>query len=59
MLPLPKSKMYISSPASTKIQASARPGDGRGDLEPQTTTFNVSLSSKNGSELFSIFFKPK
>ena len=50
--------MYISLPASTRIQASALPGDGRGDLEPQTTTFNVSSLSKKGFELDSIFFKP-
>ena len=50
--------MYISSPASTMTQDSARPGEGRGDLEPQITTFNESFLSKNGSELDYIFFNP-
>ena len=50
--------MYISSPASTRTQDSARPGEGRGDLEPQTTTFNVSSSSKKGFALDNIFSKP-
>ena len=50
------SKIYISSPASTRTHDSARPGDGRGDLEPQTTTFNESSLSKKGSELDNIFF---
>ena len=58
MLPLPRSKIYISSPASTRIHASALPGDGRGDLEPQTTTFKESSLSKKGSTPASIFFKP-
>ena len=48
----------MSSPASTITQDSARPGEGRGDLEPQITTFNVSSLSKKGSALDSIFFKP-
>ena len=50
--------MYISSPASTRIHASALPGDGRGDLDPQTITFNVSSLSKKGSALDNIFFIP-
>ena len=39
----------MSSPASTSTQDSARPGEGRGDLEPQITTFKVSSLSKKGS----------
>ena len=50
--------MYISSPASTRTQDSARPGEGRGDLEPQITTFNVSSLSKKGSALKRMFFIP-
>ena len=57
-LPLPISKIYISSPASTRIHVSALPGDGSGDLEPQTTTFNESSSSKKGGALLVIIFKP-
>ena len=41
-----------------RIHASALPGDGRGDLEPQTTTFKESSLSKKGSTPASIFFKP-
>ena len=48
----------MSSPASTSTQDSARPGEGRGDLEPQITTFNVSSLSKKGSALKRMFFIP-
>ena len=40
------------------MHASALPGDGRGALDPQTTTFKVSSLSKKGSRPDSIFFKP-
>ena len=48
----------MSSPASSSTQDSARPGDGRGDLEPQITTFNVSSLSRKGSALKRIFCIP-
>ena len=48
----------MSSPASTITQDSARPGEGRGDLEPQITTFNVSSLSRKGSALKRIFCIP-
>ena len=48
----------MSSPASTRTHDSARPGDGRGDLEPQITTFKLSSSSKNFSPLLTIFCRP-
>ena len=48
----------MSSPASTSTQDSARPGEGRGDREPQITTFNVSSLSRKGSALKRIFFIP-
>ena len=40
------------------MHASALPGAGRGDLEPHTTTFNVSSTSKKGVALTVRFFKP-
>ena len=48
----------MSSPASTRTHDSARPGEGRGDLEPQITTNNVSSLSRKGSALKRIFCIP-